>query len=229
MDSRRDTRMDAAKNGSRRILQATRINRIHPVAPGPLRRWPLIMSTPLPASARVTDALLTDRKGAVARLRLHRPELHNAFDAALNAALTAALEQLAGDDDVRVVVLEGAGASFSAGADLNWMRGMAAAGEQENRADALALARLMRVLDELPKPTIARVHGAAFGGGVGLVACCDIAIGAEGAKFGLTESRLGLLPAVILPYVIAEHGVRHARRYFASAAVFRSEERRVGK
>src|SRR3546814_7786145 len=85
---------------------------------------------------------------------------------------------------------------------LNWMRGMAAAGEQENRADALALARLMRVLDELPKPTIARIHGAAFGGGVGLVACCDIAIGAEGAKFGLTESRLGLLPAVISPYVI---------------------------
>src|SRR3546814_20265578 len=85
MDSRRDTRMDAAKNGSRRILQATRINRIHPVAPGPRRRWPLIMSTPLPGSARVTDALLTERKGAVARLRLHRPELHNAFDAALIA------------------------------------------------------------------------------------------------------------------------------------------------
>src|SRR3546814_8530856 len=105
MDSRRDTRMDAAKNGSRRILQATRINRIHPVAPGPRRRWPLIMSTPLPGSARVTDALLTERKGAVARLRLHRPELHNAFDAALITALTAALEQLAGDDDVRVVVL----------------------------------------------------------------------------------------------------------------------------
>src|SRR3546814_7639258 len=188
--------MDAARNGNRRIPPATRINRIHPVAPGPRRRGPLIMSTPHPGSARVTDALLTGRKGAVARLRLHRPELHNAFDAALIAALTAALEQLAGDDDVRVVVLEGAGASFSAGADLNWMRGMAAAGEQENRADALALARLMRVLDELPKPTIARIHGAAFGGGVGLVACCDIAIGPEGAKFGLTESRLGLLPAV---------------------------------
>src|SRR3546814_5557603 len=91
------------------------------------------MSTPLPGSARVTDALLTERKGAVARLRLHRPELHNAFDAALIAVLTAALEQLAGDDDVRVVVLEGAGASFSDGADLNWMRGMAAAGVQEGR------------------------------------------------------------------------------------------------
>jgi methylglutaconyl-CoA hydratase len=168
----------------------------------------------------MTESLLLDRAGPVARLRLHRPALHNAFDAALIAALTAALDQLAGDDGVRVVVLEGAGASFSAGADLNWMRGMAAAGEAENREDALALARLMRVLDELPKPTIARVHGAAFGGGVGLVACCDIAVGAEGAKFGLTESRLGLLPAVISPYVIAAIGVRQARRYFATAEVF---------
>jgi methylglutaconyl-CoA hydratase len=168
----------------------------------------------------MTESLLLDRAGPVARLRLHRPALHNAFDAALNAALTAALDQLAGDDGVRVVVLEGAGASFSAGADLNWMRGMAAAGEAENREDALALARLMRMLDELPKPTIARVHGAAFGGGVGLVACCDIAVGAEGAKFGLTESRLGLLPAVISPYVIAAIGVRQARRYFATAEVF---------
>jgi len=174
----------------------------------------------------VTDALLTERDGAVARLRLHRPELHNAFDAGLIAALTGALEALAGDDGVRVVVLEGAGASFSAGADLNWMRGMAAASEQANRDDSLALARLMRVLDELPKPTIARVHGAAFGGGVGLVACCDIAIGAEGAKFGLTESRLGLLPAVISPYVIAAIGVRNARRYFATAEVFDAAQAR---
>lgn len=168
----------------------------------------------------MTDALQILRAGPVARLRLNRPELHNAFDAALIAALTAALEQLAGDDGVRVVVLEGAGASFSAGADLNWMRGMAAAPEAENRDDALALARLMRTLDELPKPTIASVHGAAFGGGVGLVACCDIAIGAHEAKFGLTESRLGLLPAVISPYVIAAIGARQARRWFATAEVF---------
>jgi len=177
----------------------------------------------------MTDSLLLDRTGPVARLRLHRPELHNAFDAALIAALTNALEALAGDDDIRVVVLEGSGTSFSAGADLNWMRGMAAAGEAENRDDALALARLMRVLDELPKPTIARVHGAAFGGGVGLVACCDIAIGTEGAKFGLTESRLGLLPAVISPYVIAAIGLRHARRYFATAEVFDAmQAQRIG-
>jgi methylglutaconyl-CoA hydratase len=169
------------------------------------------------------------RDGAVARLRLERPEIHNAFDDGLVAALTRALDGLAGDPQVRVVVLEGAGASFSAGADLNWMRGMAAAGEEENRRDALALARLLRTLDELPKPTIARVHGAAFGGGVGLVAACDIAIGVPEAKFGLTESRLGLLPAVISPYVIAAIGTRNARRYFATAEVFDAQEaRRIG-
>ena len=175
------------------------------------------------------DSLLLERAGPVARLRLNRPALHNAFDAELISAMVSALEGLAGDDGVRVVVLEGAGASFSAGADLNWMRGMAAASEQENRDDSLALARLMRALDELPKPTIARVHGAAFGGGVGLVACCDIAIGAEGAKFGLTESKLGLLPAVISPYVIAAIGARQARRWFATAEVFdAAQAQRVG-
>ena len=175
------------------------------------------------------DSLLLERTGPVARLRLDRPDLHNAFDAALIAGLTSALEALADDDGVRVVMLEGAGASFSAGADLNWMRGMAAASEEENRDDSLALARLMRTLDELPKPTIARVHGAAFGGGVGLVACCDIAIGAEGAKFGLTESKLGLLPAVISPYVIAAIGTRQARRWFATAEIFDAvQAQRIG-
>ncbi|QDH71823.1 enoyl-CoA hydratase-related protein [Marilutibacter alkalisoli] len=164
------------------------------------------------------------RDGPVARLRLNRPALHNAFDAALIAALTAELGALGADAGVRVVVLEGEGPSFSAGADLNWMRGMAAASEAENREDSLALARLMRTLDELPKPTIARVHGAAFGGGVGLVACCDIAIGAREAKFGLTESKLGLLPAVISPYVIAAIGARQARRWFASAEIFDADE-----
>src|SRR5690606_8926003 len=124
------------------------------------------------------------------------------------------------DPGVRVLVLEGEGASFSAGADLNWMRGMAAADELDNRQDALALAKMLRALDELPKPTIARVHGAAFGGGVGLVAACDIAIGVPEAKFGLTESKLGLLPAVISPYVVNAIGPRHARRYFASAEIF---------
>ena len=158
--------------------------------------------------------------GAVARIRLDRPTLHNAFDAGLIAVLTETLRQVGDDEGIRAVVLEGSGASFSAGADLNWMRGMAAASEAANRDDALTLARLMRTLDELPKPTIARVHGAAFGGGVGLVACCDIAIGVPEAKFGLTESKLGLLPAVISSYVIAAIGPREARRWFATAEIF---------
>ncbi|GGZ60885.1 enoyl-CoA hydratase [Lysobacter xinjiangensis] len=168
----------------------------------------------------MSHPLLHLRDGAVARLRLNRPQLHNAFDATLIAALTGALESVAADPDVRVVVVEGEGASFSAGADLNWMRGMATASEEENRRDSLALARLMRTLDELPKPTIARVQGAAFGGGVGLVACCDIAIATANAKFGLTEARLGLLPAVISPYVIEAIGERQARRWFATAEMF---------
>ncbi len=168
----------------------------------------------------MTETLQVRRDGPIATLRLNRPELHNAFDAGLVSALTSALKALAGVGGVRVVVLEGAGKSFSAGADLNWMRDMASAGETWNRDDALALAYLMRTLDALPKPTIARVHGAAFGGGVGLVACCDIAIGVPEAKFGLTESRLGLLPAVISPYVVAAIGARRARRYFATAEIF---------
>ena len=168
----------------------------------------------------MSETLQKQRDGAVLRLRLDRPTLHNAFDTTLIATLTDALAEAGTDASVRVVVVEGSGVSFSAGADLNWMRGMASASEAENRVDALALARLMRTLDELPKPTIARVHGAAFGGGVGLVACCDIAIGVPEAKFGLTESKLGLLPAVISPYVIAAIGTRQARRWFATAEIF---------
>ena len=162
--------------------------------------------------------------GPVARLRMTRAQVHNAFDDGLIADLTTALAQIAGDAGMRVLVLEAEGASFSAGADLNWMRGMAAASEDANRQDSLALARLMRTLDELSKPTIARVQGAAFGGGVGLVACCDIAIGVPEAKFGLTESKLGLLPAVISPYVIAAIGQRNARRYFATAELLDADE-----
>jgi len=159
-------------------------------------------------------------RGPVAEVWMDRPELHNAFDARLIAELTAGLDTLAADASVRIVVLKGAGASFSAGADMHWMRAMINASEAENREDALALARLLRTLDGLPKPTIARVHGAAFGGGVGLIACCDIAIGVDEAKFGLTESKLGILPAVISPYVIAAIGARQARRWCASAETF---------
>jgi len=168
----------------------------------------------------MSDALHVHHQGGVATLSLNRPELHNAFDAELIQTLTAALETVGSDPAVRSVVLAGTGASFSAGADLQWMRAMATASQEQNRLDSLALARLMRTLDELPKPTIARVHGASFGGGVGLVACCDIAIAVEGARFGLTESRLGLLPAVISPYVIAAIGPRQARRWFATGEHF---------
>ncbi len=168
----------------------------------------------------MSDALLMERSGKVLTLRLNRPEVRNAFDAALIAQLTEALHQIGADPKVKVVVLAGAGAAFSAGADLQWMRSMASASEAENLADALALARLMRTLDELPKPTVARVHGATFGGAVGLVACCDIAVASTDARFGLSESRLGLLPAVISPYVIAAIGARQARRWFASAEAF---------
>ena len=177
----------------------------------------------------MASSLTLLNEGAVARLRMTRPQVHNAFDAGLIAELTAALDAVAADPATRVLVLEAEGASFSAGADLNWMRGMAAASEAENYQDSLALARLMRSLDELPIPSIARVQGAAFGGGVGLVACCDIAIGVPEAKFGLTESKLGLLPAVISPYVIAAIGARNARRYFATAEIFSAEDaQRIG-
>src|SRR5690606_26464286 len=185
---------------------------------------PLSWRLPEQQEPGVSEPMRLMRDGAVARLRLERPELHNAFDDALVAALTRALEGLATDPAIRVVVLEGAGTSFAAGADLQWLRGMAAAGEDASRADALALAHLLRTLDERPKPTVARVHGAAFGGGGGLVAACDIAIGVPGAKFGLTESRLGLLPAVISPYVVAAIGPRQARRWFATAEVFDAAE-----
>lgn len=175
------------------------------------------------------SAIRIDIDACVARLALARPDLHNAFDDALIAELTSALVALGADEAVRVVVLTGEGASFSAGADLGWMRRMAQASESENRDDARRLATLMRTLDEMPKPVIARVNGAAFGGGVGLVACCDIAIGADTAKFGLTETKLGLVPAVISPYVIAAIGARHARRLFLTAQGFDAREgERIG-
>lgn len=170
------------------------------------------------------DILLVTQRGAVAEIALNRPQVHNAFDDALIAALTATLQSLERDPAVRAVVLTGSGASFSAGADLHWMRGMAAASEEDNRADSLRLAALMRTLNFLAKPTIARVNGSAYGGGVGLVACCDVAIGSDGAKFSLSEVKLGLVPAVISPYVTAAIGVRQARRLFVSGEVFDAAE-----
>jgi methylglutaconyl-CoA hydratase len=168
----------------------------------------------------MTDSVLHERRGTTAWLTLNRPQVHNAFDDTLIATLTGLLEQADVDPAVRTVVLTGNGSCFSAGADLNWMRGMASASEQENRNDSLRLARLMRTLQFLSKPTVARVNGAAYGGGVGLVACCDIAVGVDTAKFALSEVKLGLVPAVISPYVIAAIGLREARRLFITGEVF---------
>ncbi len=166
------------------------------------------------------ETITTSRSNGLARITLNRPELHNAFNAALVMDLTHALEAAEHDDGVEAVLLSGAGKSFCAGADTQWMRGMADASELENREDSLRLARMLRVLNFLSKPTIARVHGAAFGGGVGLVACCDIAIGVEGAKFALSEVKLGLVPATIAPYVVAAIGLRQARRLFVTGETF---------
>jgi len=164
-----------------------------------------------------------DERG-VATLMLNRPQVHNAFDDRLIAGLTHELQELERNAHVRVVVLAGAGKSFSAGADLNWMQRMAKYSEADNIRDAVALANLMRVLDTMSKPTIARVQGAAFGGGVGLVACCDMAIAGSAAVFCLSEVRLGLIPAVISPYVVAAMGQHNARRYFLTAERFDAQE-----
>lgn len=175
------------------------------------------------------SAIKLSMHGDAAHLELNRPDVHNAFDDPLIAELISTLSDLAANASLRALVITGAGASFSAGADLNWMRRMAAADEACNRRDALELARLMRTLAYFPKPTIARVNGAAFGGGVGLIACCDIAIAAEGARFGLTEARLGLVPAVISPYVIDAIGARWAKRWFQTAEQFTAADAlRVG-
>ena len=160
----------------------------------------------------------------VATVTMNRPEIHNAFDEALIAKLTETFVALDDDGDVRIVVLAGAGRSFCAGADLNWMKRMAAFGQDENLRDATALAAMLRALYALSKPTIARVHGAAYGGGVGLIAACDIAVAVPEATFALTEAKLGLIPATIGPYVIEAIGARQARRYFLTAERFGAAE-----
>ncbi len=162
--------------------------------------------------------------GAIATVTLNNPERHNAFDEVLIADLTRELKTLETHANVRLVILAAAGNSFSAGADLNWMKRMAAYTHEENLRDAIGLGELMRTLHGLSKPTIARVQGPAYGGGVGLAACCDIAVGTKQAQFSLSEVKLGLIPAVISPYVIAAIGERAARRYFLTAERFGAAE-----
>ena len=178
--------------------------------------------------SNIDNAVLVDTpRAGLRRIRLNRPEKRNAFNAAIIAELSNAIDAATRDDSVRVVLLAAEGKHFSAGADLEWMQSTAAMSAEENREDALALARLMRLLDECPKPTIARIQGAAFGGALGLICCTDIAIASDDAKFCLSEVRLGLVPATIGPYVVRTLGQRQARRYMLSAELIEAEQAQV--
>ena len=168
--------------------------------------------------------VLLEKKDGVARLTLNRPDVRNAFDDRLISLLHKSFVDIENDKTIRVVILAGNGPAFCAGADLNWMKRMAGYGYEQNLADAQALADMLATLDRMPMPTIARVHGAVFAGGTGLVAACDIAVGTPEAKFCLSEAKLGLSPATISPYVIRAMGEREARRYFLTAEVFDAAE-----
>ncbi|MER9020044.1 crotonase/enoyl-CoA hydratase family protein [Mesorhizobium sp. M0898] len=170
-----------------------------------------------------TIRVTTDEIG-VATLTLARPDKHNAMSGQMIAELAAAAELLANDDKVRAVVLTGDGDSFCAGADLAWMRTQASAARNERIAEARKLAQVLRALNELPKPLVGRVNGQAFGGGLGLISVCDVAVAVDTAKFGFTEVRLGLIPATISPYVLARMGEGRARRVFMSARIFNANE-----
>jgi methylglutaconyl-CoA hydratase len=175
------------------------------------------------------SGLRLERRGSVARVWLARAERRNAFDDALIGELTSAFEELGGASDVRVVVLAGEGSVFCAGADIAWMRRAGGYSQEENEEDARRMARMLRVIDVCPHPVIALAHGAAIGGGVGLVAAADIAIAAEGTVFSLAEVKLGILPSVISPYVLRAIGSRAARELFLTGERFdAAEARRLG-
>src|SRR6266481_6351805 len=175
------------------------------------------------------QTLEIETRAGVVTVWMNRANAHNAFNEALIAELTQVFETFDRDPAVRVVVLAGRGKSFSAGADLDWMRRVAAHTAEDNRRDARLLAKMFKTIHRLTKPTIARVHGAALGGGVGLAAVCDIAIASTQASFATTEVKLGFIPAVISPYVIAAIGERQARRYFLTAERIDAQEaRRIG-
>ena len=162
--------------------------------------------------------------GAVARITLTQPEIRNAFSDEVIAEITAAFTEVGGRADVRAVVLAAEGPAFCAGANLNWMRCMADYTRQENLADAAKLAEMLRVIYECPKPTVARVQGDVYAGGMGLVAACDMAVAVDTAGFCLSEVKIGLLPATISPYVIRAMGARAAHRYFLTAERFSAAE-----
>ncbi len=168
-------------------------------------------------------SVATDARG-IATVTLSRPDRHNSMNAAMIADLTSAAAALGADPAVRVVVLTGEGASFCAGGDLGWMREQMTATRETRITEARKLAAMLGALNTLPKPLIGRVNGQAYGGGIGMMSVCDVAIGASGAKFGLTEVKLGLFPATISPYVLARMGEGMARRVFMSARLFDAEE-----
>lgn len=170
-----------------------------------------------------TITVESDDRG-IARLTLNRPEKHNALSAAMIGELTEAAGRLGRDPAVRAIVLTGAGESFCAGGDLGWMRAQMAADAATRAREATRLAMMLHALNTCPKPVIGRVQGNAFGGGIGMMAVCDVAVGAEHARFGLTETKLGLIPATIGPYVLARMGEAFARRVFMSARLFGAEE-----
>jgi methylglutaconyl-CoA hydratase len=169
---------------------------------------------------RMSDTIQIEHAGARTIVRLNRPDVHNAFDDRMIAELTQAFRQLADNTDARAVVLCGEGKSFSAGADMNWMRRMKDYSQADNERDAAAMADMFRAMRGCPLPIIARVHGAAIGGGAGLVAATDIAIATTSATFALSEVRVGMIPAVISPLVIERIGVTAARRYMLTGARF---------
>lgn len=172
----------------------------------------------------MSDLVRIARDHDVARITLNRPELNNALDAALIEALTAAFEATAADRTIATVVLAGEGRSLCAGADINEMRKAGDYSREDNIRHALPLARMLSALDRMPQTTLARVHGPIYGGGIGVVAACDIAVGAADAAFCLSETRLGIVPAMISPYVLRAIGERAARRYFQTAEVFDARE-----
>ena len=170
------------------------------------------------------QTLEIESRGGVATVWMNRAEAHNAFNETLIGELTRAFDTLGHDAAVRAIVLAGRGKSFSAGADLEWMKRAAGYSDEENRRDARKLAKMFATIHQLPKPTVARVHGAAMGGGVGLTAAVDIVIASTLASFATTEVKLGLIPSVISPYVIAAIGQRQAHRYFLTAERFDAAE-----
>jgi methylglutaconyl-CoA hydratase len=172
------------------------------------------------------SGLTVDREGGVARVWLDRPERRNAFDAELIEALLAAFTSFAADEALRAVVVAGRGPAFCAGADLAWMRASGELTHERNLADAERAAAMFSAVDACPVPVIARVHGAALGGGTGLVCCCDIALAREDARFGFTEVRLGLIPATIAPFALARIGRSHTRALFLTGGQFAAEHAR---